>query len=554
MKAHIILDRHIAEVLHPESQDLIICGKDVAKMFSSHENIIELSGAFQCEKLEHFSIEFKQKFFEKFEDNTFVLSQVNDIFKFIMVDLFEIISALRQRDVTEITLYEGHKSVHFLSVFLAANTEVSNPLFSTRSRILNPLIFDWLKNQSALEVNWRMENSLKLRLIRFIRNCFLVSASLYTIIRVVGNSRPKNCKHIAVYRTRDQLTNLSVLDSIVDKINFVQGPNSQKFAHSRSSNFITFKDLISCFFVTVKHKFLLSFKGKSKTLSLNLFDEKLSIPECEIEREASSIISSFAYEYALARLAKDNPGCIFFSSEMSSRFAVIEKRALCTEPLYTGKVVGIQFITMGSIKVPFFPVQDFLLSKSSSEHKSLQVRFSGADIKYFGNLSLLTLIEKQRQVNEENVVSFFTQPYGQEDNLRIIQTIEQCLPTNWKLILRLHPRDSATYQIDHTTEYDRTEHFSNLLVRSKIVVAKSSSVLVDAHELRKGVASVCLDSYSRQIASSMLSAEQLVRTLEDFKVLLKKLFSESSATSLSSDINELCFDKMLFLESLKDVR
>ncbi|EKO5124728.1 hypothetical protein K6U51_13580 [Vibrio fluvialis] len=552
MKAFVILDGYAANFVQHENQDLIICSKDVSKTFLGHEKLVELSGVVQGKELEQFSTQFRENFFRQFEEKIFVLSQINDIFKFIMTDLFEIIRVLRKHKVTEVFLYEGHKSIHFLSVFLAANTEVSKPLFSTRSRILNPLIFEWLKQETIIKVNWKMESRVKLRCIQFIRNCILFVASSYTILSVVGNSKPINRKHIAIYRTRDQLINLSALNLIIENIDFVQGPNGTKIPQSNGSSFVTIKDFIYSLLVSSKRKIGLCFKRKSKALQLNLFDVRISIPEREIEREAISIISSSAYEFALARLAKNNPECVFFSSEMSSRFAVIEKKALSNEPSFTGKVVGVQFVTLGTIKVPFFPVQDLLVSKSSSEHKSLQNFYDETALKYFGSLSLLTLIEKQEQISEENVVGFFTQPYGQEDNFRIIQTIERCLPPNWKLVLRVHPRDSADYRAGQLTELDQSPHFSDLLVRSKIVVAKSSSVLVDANELGKKVISVCFDEYSRQVANSLVDSTQMVYSVAAFKAQIEVFLSDSSPDIQASyNRKELCFNKTLFLESLK---
>lgn len=552
MKAFVILDRYVANFVRHENQDLIICSKDVSKIFFGHENLVELSGVVQGEELEQFSTQFRDNFFRQFEDKTFVLSQINDIFKFIMIDLFEIVRVLRQRKVTEVCLYEGHKSIHFLSVFLAANTEVSEPIFSTRSRILNPLIYEWLKQEAIIKVNWKMESRVKLRCIQFIRNCILGAVSAYTVLRVVGNYRPINRKHIAIYRTRDQLINLSALNLIIENIDFVQGPNGTKISHSNRSSFVTIKDFIYSLLVSSKRKIGLCFKRKSKALQLNLFNVRISIPEREIEREAISILSSSAYEFALARLAKNNPECVFFSSEMSSRFAVIEKKALSNVSSFTGKVVGVQFITLGTIKVPFFPVQDLLVSKSSSEHKSLQSLFDKTAVKYFGSLSLLTLVEKQEQISEENIVGFFTQPYGQEDNFRIIQTIERCLPPNWKLVLRVHPRDSADYRAGQLTELDQSPHFSDLLVRSKIVVAKSSSVLVDANELGKKVISICFDEYSRQVANSLVDSTQMVCSVDAFKAQIEEFLRDSSPVmQASSNKKELCFNKTLFLESLK---
>ncbi|MCG6414123.1 hypothetical protein, partial [Vibrio fluvialis] len=141
-------------------------------------------------------------------------------------------------------------------------------------------------------------------------------ASSYTILSVVGNSKPINRKHIAIYRTRDQLINLSALNLIIENIDFVQGPNGTKIPQSNGSSFVTIKDFIYSLLVSSKRKIGLCFKRKSKALQLNLFDVRISIPEREIEREAISIISSSAYEFALARLAKNNPECVFFSSEM----------------------------------------------------------------------------------------------------------------------------------------------------------------------------------------------------------------------------------------------
>ena len=99
MRAHVILDEYVANSVRYEYQDLIICTKDVAKRFLGHENLIELSGAVLGEELDKFSNQFKDAFFQKFEEKTLVLCHVNDIFKFIMIDLFEIVLALRKHGI-----------------------------------------------------------------------------------------------------------------------------------------------------------------------------------------------------------------------------------------------------------------------------------------------------------------------------------------------------------------------------------------------------------------------------------------------------------------------
>ena len=58
MRAHVILDRYVADSVHYENQDLIICSKDVAKTFLGHENLVELSGVVISEELEQFSNQF----------------------------------------------------------------------------------------------------------------------------------------------------------------------------------------------------------------------------------------------------------------------------------------------------------------------------------------------------------------------------------------------------------------------------------------------------------------------------------------------------------------
>lgn len=552
MRAHVILDGYIANSVRYEYQDLIICTKDVAKRFLGHKNLVELSGAVLGEELDKFSNHFEDVFFQRFEERTLVLCHVNDIFKFIMIDLFEIVLALRQNGIREVCLYEGQKNFHFLSIFLAANTEVSKPLFSTRSRILNPLIFGWLKEQSQIETKWKMENRVKLRCIQFLRNCILVVASTYTSLRVIGYSNPINQKYIALYRTRDQLSNLLALNNVLEEINFIQGPNGIKIHHSNASSFITIIDVINSFLSSIKRKLSLYFKRESRILKLNLFGSTISLPEREIEREATSIISSGAYELALARLSKNNPKCIFFSSEMTSRYAVIEKKAISNLASFTGKVVGIQFIANGTIKVPYFPIQDLLIARTISEHKLLQNIFGETSIKYFGNLSLQALHKKQKDKLEENIVSFFTQPYGKEDSLRIIKIIQDYLPSDWKLVLRVHPRDSTDYKAVHQSEIDKSHHFSDLLVRSKIVVAKSSSILVDANELGKKVVSVCFDEYSRQAAKLLVDSNQISYTDDDLRKQLEKFLSDKSLKKSSSpDSKDLSFNKKLFLESLK---
>jgi hypothetical protein len=530
-KLHILLDansikKHLVNI---NIHDQIICGKGLSKGITEYCNVIELACVSNIDELTRFANVFNEVFNQAFSSTSEVScsSQVNDIFKFIFVDLFEITKLINQLEVDRVYLYDGSKDVSFISIFLAANTEVSSPLLSSRSRILNPLLASWLSSKDNLHVIWKEESKYKLYGIKFLRNICIFSVSLITLVKTINLSGLNGqLKNIVLYRTTDQLVNLQYIKKLYPDTKFIQGPCLNNKVKKNNSSLISLKIILLSLWDAMKAKYK-ECRAGSEHIVLELNGYHLFLEKKAVMNEASYLLTSFAYYRGMLALFKSNKDLRYiFTSEVSSRYAVIEKIA---KRKSEAKLVGIQFISVGNIILPTFPVQDKFLAKSVVEYQILTSLYSSRSINYVGNFLLSNEVQLLKSTVTKRTVIFYSQPYGHSDNLNIVKLVLSTLPENWKFLIRNHPRDNYDYsKISSLINLDKESHYLKELASSSIVISKSSSVLVEAIELKKITIPVALDNYTKGVIDSIIGkAIKPVYSINELSNVLLKSYSKT---------------------------
>lgn len=509
VKLHVFLDtntikKNLSEL---DIQDGIICGKGMSIHFQKKHRVFELGGVSNESELKMFATSFYQEFAKMFsEQNISCYSQVNDIFKFILFDLFEITKLIKEIKPTVVFLYDGNSKLDFISIYLAANTEVANPLFSSRARIINPLLASWLSSIATIKLNWCQEKYYKLRFVKFIRNALIFSLSLLTTLRTVSFKKLKKpAENLAIYRSQDQYKNLLHICNIFPDLQLVRGPSIVKQNKQSDTSIISFKTAALALCDAFTHKLKESFEKKD-WLSIELNGGVLRVERKSIMSESNCLVTSFAYHRGLTNFLEKNRHIKkIFTSEMSSRYAVIEKVATDSVDV---SLIGLQFISIGNIILPKFPLQKRVLTKSKSDYKILKSLYSSDAVIYVGSFLLTSKLADIQNMRIEKSIFFYSQPYGIDDNIRIIKTILKSLPDDWNFYVRNHPRDSYKYDsISELIHVDSKEYYFDGFASASVVVSKSSSVLVDSIEMGKVTIPVAFDSYTRSILSSVIGQD-----------------------------------------------
>lgn len=533
-KIHVLLDHNsVAKIKKNACEtDFILCGKGLAKYVNFCDNKYELKGYSVSKDVKNFSDCFRIEL-AKLEHNGFIIeSQVNDIFKFIFLELLEICEFLSDLNGSEVVLYDGNHRIKFVSVFMASNTEVANPILSSRSRIINPFLHDWLDSAPQFKVSWQTENLIKLTCLKILRNSIIFAISAITGLRSLklkwGN-KPLLTKAAAIYRTKDQLINLQVLKPYYgDELTFIQGPAVGKLDASPANSLVSLSILLKSIFVSLKHHFC-NLIIASSSAKIQFLGGEFQIKSSDVANEASLLVTSFVHYFGLKACLTSPDTKFFYTSEMTSRYAVIEKIVL-RHIDSSAAFVGLQFISMGNLIVPCFPVQDKLIVKSKNEEISFTANYENSDVKFLGSLSATKFFggEHLYKRNSCKNVVFFTQPYGVEDNKKIITLILDILPCDWLFIVRRHPRDITRYElISSRIKYDENTHYLETLVEADFVVTKTSSVLSECIDFEKAHVAVLVDTYSQSIIDSIAGEDvNRVFALNDLANFLKKFLSE----------------------------
>lgn len=512
-KIHIFMDEFsvIKNKKNVSYNDFVLYSKGLSNCIDFCNNKYELKGFSNSKNIISFSKLFKLEF-EKFgaRKHSFIIdSQVNDVFKFIFLELLEICELLGAKDDKQVFLYGGHEKIKFVSVFLASNTEVANPILSNRARILNPFLAGWLDSNSNFRVSWKQESYFKLKCIKFMRNIAIYFISLFLVIKSIRFSTSEiktNKKNVVVYRTDDQYENLKLLEKYyADNILFVKGPaiTKSKVGH----NIVTVTVALKSFFISIR-SYLENIFTSSTKIELEFLGGIFTLKNSEVVDEASLVITSYAHYYGLIDCL-DEEVHFLFSSELTSRYAILEKLAV---DAIGGKcrTVGIQFISVGNLIVPLIPVQNMFITKSKNDEQYILSLNKNRDVKCLGSFSMTNFFkgeEVYERTSCKNIV-FFTQPYGIEDNKKIITSILNVLPNDWSCIIRKHPRDNTKYELlSEVIKIDGNPHYLKTLVEADVVITKTSSILSECFDFDKKHAAIVIDNYSKSVIDSIAGNE-----------------------------------------------
>ena len=99
-----------------------------------------------------------------------------------------------------------------------------------------------------------------------------------------------------------------------------------------------------------------------------------------------------------------------------------------------------------------------------------------------------------------NRILFATQPYGVEDNYKIISCLLEITTSDHQVVIRRHPRDTIDYKVRFpTVEYDNITDAIESIACSGIVLSKTSTILQDCYNLGVPYVAVLFDDFSRTL-------------------------------------------------------
>ncbi len=121
-------------------------------------------------------------------------------------------------------------------------------------------------------------------------------------------------------------------------------------------------------------------------------------------------------------------------------------------------------------------------------------------------------------------IMFATQPYGEEDNYKIIRNLLRLAGNSSQIVIRRHPRDKIDYQIKYPeVAYDDIADAIESIACSRLVVSKTSTILQDCYNLNVPYLSVLFDEYSQSVDLFFTKVEGKFCTNEtDFFSLLNE--------------------------------
>ncbi|WP_144393548.1 hypothetical protein [Pleionea sediminis] len=533
-----------------QQDDTVIYGKNINVESINCTEAISLSSV-EPNSIQQFASEFDNKIDELFGEEAYhCTSQVNDWFKFLFIEFLQVVTLLDELNYSSVHLYGGHSSCSFVSVYLAANTEVSRPLLSSRARMLNPLIAQWVKSKGQeSKLYWKKEGIFMLRLVKWIRNFALLTITSFNLFSSVQFSKRRTfaAKQAAIFRTGDQLKNIEYLKNTVTGIELVRGPGFGKIQSEQYTSLIGVQEIVLSLFDFIAWKIKELFCLDS-LVSLTVLNGEIKLSKKTLLSESSCLLTSFAYYRGLKRFLDLGSYSRVYSLEMTSRYALIDA---CVTAKRDIELVGLQTISIGNLYVPKFPAQDLLFAKSRVDNLLLQKLYKNARIEYIGSFTLSSLVERCDSEELDKSVIFYTQPYGINDNVNIVKSVLKELPDEWKLIIRNHPRDSYNYEtISDRIALDTESFYLNGLIKARVVISKTSSILVEAIELQKKVIPVAIDAYSQSIIESIIGNScKSVNSLEALKEELLSAFQnvDYSAWNLSHVLKDITVKKELLV-------
>lgn len=509
-KIYIILDDHTKKFFKTENlipDDILIVGKGVEKIKSAC-TCYNLKGyKEELNDVEKVADDFNG-ILESIKDECLKLAcypQVNDIFKFIIHPLLEILDLLDSEKLFEldVVLLGGNGKCKFISVYMANNPEVSRPLFHHMSWSLTPLLSEWLASQGRT-FEWKKDTAAKLLFNKALRKSMIFTLSFMTMLKSIHLPAKKTVQPICMlYRTNNQKSSADAFHDqflIEKKTSSHSAPVLGNAARLKNTPISFLGGGLAILFVVralVKNIFSRELK---KNKILNYKKGGFGVDLGCICGEALYFVALYAYYFSLKKMIIDYGVKWVVSTEMTSRYAVVEKMIMSSTP--DTKLIGLQVGSLGRILLPLEPVHDLFIAQSEAERVFLIS--IGGNVAYLGNYTLRK--EAARFVaggsKVKNKILFLSQPYGEGDNKKIIKTIMNNKPEGFSLAIRPHPRDVINYQkMFPECEIDFGVSCEQSILSSFVVVGKTSTALNDCEDIGIPYRSVLLDPYSVSIIS-----------------------------------------------------
>lgn len=419
-------------------------------------------------------------------------ASVNDSFKFVVVPLIEIVDVLERLPIGALYLYGGADTLPSLSVVMADNVESSRRVFTKKSIVLNALLKQWADSK-CLNVVWKKEAKLYIKSLFFIRCVVLWLATFFSEIRYVRfKSVEINGPVMATFRKAVQAYSL---------YDYLDKSKEQEVTVFGNAKVVSATGIISHNYQSI-NLFIRSLTYSLKGLTQVFFKSLpvLTFHYRGVTYNASGratlieelcLLDQLGYKFFLEDALRTGI-TTFYSTEMTSRFAVIEHE-VCV--MYGVKNIGIQCGLMSGLKVPYFPLHNKFICLSESELRGLNESYGNGLFFYEGMIRKITM--NKLIVND---VLLLSQPYAQNE----IQTVLDLMNKKFgrfKCVLRIHPRDTFKYQLGaNVTVDDRSDCWESVL-ESRIILGMTTTVLEDAVNAGKLSISFQFDEYSKGIAS-----------------------------------------------------
>ncbi|HIF9339304.1 TPA: hypothetical protein ACX6RO_003428 [Photobacterium damselae] len=258
---------------------------------------------------------------------------------------------------------------------------------------------------------------------------------------------------------------------------------------------ITAKMLLSVIFM---HKKKIRRRFEKKEILFNVLNNIERINTDKVYDEISNFYSDKIYMALLNKYIKQNQLYInkVYNYALRGRYSAFDYYS-CRE--YDKRLYTFQIASVSSSPSPMFPLCDKFFTNTANVVDSIKNDgvINHGKIIYQGGLFEIT---ETTCKDNYGLITFYTQPYEYDINIKIILTlISFALNNNKKIAVKLHPRDSGEYYRDII--YKNSEiiyiisgtNATDSLINTDICIARTSSVIIEA--LSTGVpVIVCLFS------------------------------------------------------------
>ena len=391
----------------------------------------------------------------------------NDIDKFVLSPLSEIIQEITSKQVSSVFLYKGGRAVTFPTV-ASEHLESRYNLLASKADVFNPLLS--LLLDKKYNISW-----IKRRNTLFCHARILLRALLLFLLSFIESFRNRT----RFYAFDDKV--------VVLRSDFQKRKALELFPqlHPKISK-TSFKSLLDYFSKSnlfKSNKILYNFK----TFHIQGFWANL---------EYFILLDSLLRKIKIDHV---NPKKELITFETSSRFALIDGT-------FAGKVSSYQLTNFPLfLKIKKLPFGKFYVKNQYSLDYLHSVNFRGSS-------EIFNWPLKKFKKNNSRIL-FCSQPYGQsileqwlDDLIALDLTLKE------RVVMRKHPRDSYSYaKISNWINMDTYIDSDESLSRSSIVVGLSSTILTDAYSHNCKSISINVDEFTKKFNSSFKKETQIVQ-------------------------------------------